>query len=638
MLSKTQEGTYAEGLRPPGSTRWFATLRDALPDKAAGFDCRLIAENPRSRRLYLGGEIGYALPDCATSSGCSVIFDGALYNREDLQLRLAELSTAAGNSDAALVLAGYLKWGEDLLRHLRGTFAVIIWDGLRDTLLCARDPLGVYPLFHAEAGRALLVSTSIDTLIRQPHISGALNRAALADSLLDRFPKLEETFFARVSRVPPGHALRVAPDGRRTYRYWDPGPGGTVNWIGPDQLERFDDLLDQAVGRCMSFGPAGIFLSGGLDSVTVAAVAAERSRARGVPPPWALSLVFPDPEANEENVQRSVAAQLGLPQVVTPFYQAVGSNGLLAPALEMSRSLAAPLMNTWLPAYRALAMEGKRRGCQVILTGGGGDEWLTITPFLAADLLRAFDLSSLYRLWRSLRRSYRRSSFALLRSLLWRFGVRAILFPPVRRFLNEVAPGALKVRRRMLGGTPKWVAPEAALRRELDGRLEEYSAKSQDTTASIYIREMRTALEHPLVSWESEELFEMGRRIGMRVLQPFWDADLVDMLYRTPPLLLNRGGRSKGLVRDSIARRFPGLGFEQQKKVEATRFYSSVILQEGGHLWRTMGQAKVLADLSIVDKEQLGPAVAQILASGQDREAYRVWTVLNTETWVRAHI
>jgi hypothetical protein len=148
---------------------------------------------------------------------------------------------------------------------------------------------------------------------------------------------------------------------------------------------------------------------------------------------------------------------------------------------------------------------------------------------------------------------------------------------------------------------------------------------------------MRIALEHPLVSWEAEELFETGQDIGMRFLQPFWDADLVDLLYRTPPLLLNQGGRSKGLVRNSIARRFPGLGFEQQKKVEATRFYSSVILQEGGQVWRTMGQATALADLGIVDKEQLGPVVQQILAS-RPGEAYRVWTVLNAETWVRAHI
>jgi asparagine synthetase B (glutamine-hydrolysing) len=636
MLSKTQEETYAAGLRPPGSTRWFATLCDAPPENAPGFDCRLIAGNPRSRSLYLGGEIGYARPDCATSSGCSVIFDGALYNRGDLQLRLGELSAVEGSSEAALILAGYLRWGEDLLRRLRGTFALIIWDGLREILLCARDPLGAYPLFHADAGRALLVSTSIDILIRQPHISGAVNRAALADYLQDRFPKLEETFFASVSRVPPGHVLRLAPDGRRSYRYWDPGPDGTVNWIGADQLQRFDELLDQAVGRCLSFGPAGIFLSGGLDSVSVAAVAAERSRTHDMPQPWALSLVFPDWDVNEENVQRSVAAHLGLPQVVELFDQAVGSNGLLAPAVEMSRSLSAPLMNTWLPAYRALAMEGKRRGCRVILTGAGGDEWLTITPFLAADLLRAFDLSSLYQLWRSLRRSYRRSGSALLRSLLWRFGVRPMLVPPIRRFVSEVAPGALKLRRRMLPGLSKCLAPEAALRRELDGRLEEYYAKSP-RTESFYTREMRIALEHPLVSWEAEELFETGQDIGMRFLQPFWDADLVDLLYRTPPLLLNQGGRSKGLVRNSIARRFPGLGFEQQKKVEATRFYSSVILQEGGQVWRTMGQATALADLGIVDKEQLGPVVQQILAS-RPGEAYRVWTVLNAETWVRAHI
>jgi len=324
--------------RQSGSTRWFAAVVDAAPVDAPEYRCKLVGASGQARALYLAGQIEMALPSSAQWPGRGVVFDGALFNGRDLQDQLGDVSASADNNDAALVLAAYLRWGEDVLRRLKGIFALIIWDSVRDILLCVRDPLGVHPMFYADAGHTLFVAPSIDALIGQPQISAIVNRAALADYLLDRFPKLEETFFAGVSRVPPGHVLRVAPEGRRTYRYWDPAPEGAMNWVGPQELERFDELLDAAVTRYLGFGPAGIFLSGGLDSVTVAAVAAEQSRAHGLPNPWALSLIFPDAEVNEEVIQRSVATQLGLPQVVAPFYDAVGANGLLASALELSRS------------------------------------------------------------------------------------------------------------------------------------------------------------------------------------------------------------------------------------------------------------------------------------------------------------
>src|SRR5207249_4858167 len=113
-----------------------------------------------------------------------------------------------------------------------------------------------------------------------------------------------------------------------------------------------------------------------------------------------------DTDVNEETVQRGVAAQLGLPQVMKRFYDAAGENGLLAGAVGLNSFLPAPINNTWLPAYHALVREGKERGCRTILTGSGGDEWLTVSPMLAADLLRHFDLSGVYQLWRTARRSF----------------------------------------------------------------------------------------------------------------------------------------------------------------------------------------------------------------------------------------
>ena len=85
-----------------------------------------------------------------------------------------------------------------------------------------------------------------------------------------------------------------------------------------------------------------------------------------------------------------------------------------------------------------------------------------------------------------------------------------------------------------------------------------------------------------MLAMENEECFESWRMMGVRELLPFWDPDLIKLLYRIPPEFLNRGGRSKGLVRDMLARRFPHLGFERQKKVVAIDFFRSVSITHVG--------------------------------------------------------
>lgn len=624
-------------LRQP-SSHWFATLSLSPPVNLPLYECRVVAGEENSRHLYLSAEIGTEAPVFKEGSGCGVVLDGALHNREELQHELGHFMAPDGSNDAEIVLAGYLRWGEGFFNRLRGWFALMIWDSRREILFCLRDPLGSCPLFSAKADCGVLFSTSIDVLVGQPGVSGTLNRAALADFLIDRLPISEETFFNAVSRVPRGHVVRIKEGGQDSYCYWDPAPDGTVNWIKEDELERFDEIFDRAVDRCLRFGPAAIFLSGGLDSGSVAAVAAERSQALGLPKPVALSLVFPDPKLSEEVVQRGVAKQLGLPLIVKPYYEAAGGRALLKPALELSVSLPAPLLNTWWPAYYGLAQEGISRGCRVILTGNGGDEWLTISPLLAADFLRDFDIGGIYKLWKSIYRSYHEPTFALFRNLIWRWGIEPLLLPPAHRLVSRVAPWAITLRHRVMGTTPKWLAPDGALREELKARYYARTPTKREKPDSFYLRSARSALDSPLISMAAEEAFNVGQRLGARELHPFWDADLVDLLYRTPPFLLNSGGRNKGLVRSTLARRFPQVGFNEQRKMGASSFYSSSIYREGGEALRQMGEIRILADLGIVDGIGLRASLERILARQPEGQGYQIWKVLNLEAWARAHV
>ena len=636
-MNRTVLGQEDKNRLAQTSSRWLALLSDKELSDLPDFDDRLVAGSASSRRLFVRCERNSRAPLSSEAEGYAVIFDGALYNRAALIRELADEPVAETYNDAELLLAAFRRSGESLLNRLRGAFAAIIWDRARETLFCLRDPIGTFPMFYADGKEGLIISPSIQTLVKCPSVSPAVNRAALADYLLDRFPRMEETFFESVSRVPPGHVLKITRDSRKSYRYWDPAPGGKVNWLNADEVERFDELFDQAVSRCLNLGPSGIFLSGGLDSVSVAAIAAHRATTQGTTKPWALSLVFPESDVNEEAVQRGVAEQLGLPQVVKKFYDATGDHGLLAGAVELNKFLPAPINNTWLPAYHALVEEGKQRGCQNILTGSGGDEWLTVSPMLAADLLRDFDFVGVYRLWQTARHSFRRSNLALLRGLVWTFGLGPLVIPPIHRMAKQLVPSLVRMRRQVFAAPPRWLAPDPALRRELNHRWEERSLRDKPESESFYLREAKTGLDHPLVSWEIEELFNFGQMAGVRVLHPIWDPDLVDLLYRTPPFLLIREGRTKGLVRASLARRFPDLGFDQQRKVEATRFYASLVFRDARNIWRQLGGSRMLGQLGVVDEQALVRGFNQLMSRPKIGEAHLAWSILNLESWARAH-
>ena len=569
----------------------------------------------------------------ANEGTCTVLFDGLLHSRREW-LNDFSLSTA---SDASLVLKAYLRWGEGVLERVKGLFALIIWDGGRDLLLCARDPHGMHPCFYADDAGDLFLSASADALARHPRIPGTVDRVAIADHLCHRWPKLESTYFEAVRRLPGGYALRVH-EGRRTVaRYWDPiPPGRPIDYISEAEAGRFTELLDQAVDRCLPGGPAAIYLSGGLDSVSIAALAQEQLRDRDAGPLLALSLVFEHPDANEEGTQRAVATRLGLPQKVVTVGDAVGPNGLLADALEMSASRSAPMMNLWNPAYAFLARYAVEHRCEVILTGNGGDEWLEAGVHNARLALKRLDFATVYRLWACMQRSYPHSRGTVARNLLWSFGLRPILGEGARSILERTAPEILarRERWRFAQATPAWVASDPGLR---DQMLERYRAHKRAPR--------RGALDSPMVAYDLEEFYESGRHLGIPLLHPFWDADLTAFLARVPPRLLMRDGYSKGLVRQSLAQKFPQLGFDRARKVTASGFYRSVMIREGVEAWKRMGGAQALAELGIVD----GPALDRHMndlfrhgdagLSGADPgKAWQIWYVLSTEAWLRPRL
>jgi asparagine synthase (glutamine-hydrolysing) len=609
-------------------------VSEALPRPAQGR--RWVAAVPRDPGerplLHMRVRPSAAPQLSAPGRACRVLFDGAIYNRNDLIAELGRHTAALGEAD--LLGLAYEQWGLDFTDHLRGVFAILIVDPSARRTVAIRDALGEHPLFYAVAGDALLLSTSIDALCDQAGVGRALNRAALADYLAHRWPDPHETFFASIRRVPPGHRLLASAGRVDVARYWDPAPeGAPVSWVERDELGRFDVLFEQAVARALDRGRSGIFLSGGLDSISVAAVATDRARSDGRQAPLALSIGFPG-DSSEELEQRGVAHALQLDQLFLPFEEAHPIAGLLRGALEITRVSAAPILNTWMPAYTTLTRRARAAGVESIMSGAGGDEWLGVSPYIAADLMRHGSFLQLARLIGNWQRSYNLSVTRTVRTLVWDFGLR----PLASRALETIAPGAWPANRasRMARSLPEWVAADQALRRELAERVYR-STPSARPRAGHYFQDVRNGLEHPLTSLELEEIYEMGRRLDVEFQHPFWDADIVDMLYRTPPTLLMTGGRAKSLVRETLGRRFPELGFERQKKRAGTSFYRTILQQSIPPLWREQARLPCLGDLGIVDGSKAAAMIENAIAPPYKENLRFVWDLLNLEAWTSAH-
>ncbi|MGH7860430.1 MAG: hypothetical protein ACREQY_24130, partial [Candidatus Binatia bacterium] len=251
---------------------WLA--RSGPPDGAAAVGRfvarRKILEIDSAGGLEALAPADHDLPRTARLHDCGVVFEGWLDERDELRGRLG-LAPGEGGDDAELVLYAYLKWGDEAPSHLEGLFVFVLEDAGNERLLAVRDRMGIYPLFHTATGRERLFATSPELLLEHPRVDRAPHRALMAERLCYRFHDVRETDYRRIFRLPPGHLLVVDRSGERCRRYWNPVPADAPEWIRDDVPARVDALFQRAIDRFLELGPAAIFLSGGIDSVNVAA-------------------------------------------------------------------------------------------------------------------------------------------------------------------------------------------------------------------------------------------------------------------------------------------------------------------------------------------------------------------------------
>jgi asparagine synthase (glutamine-hydrolysing) len=499
----------------------------------------------------------------AGSAG-TVLFDGYLFDRSSL---VEELALDADVTSAAIVAAAFGRWKEQIVDRLDGAYLVAVWDAARRRLIVGHDALGRHPVFYAREGDDVWLSPNILALARSGRVPARPNRLSLALGALLYWPEAGETHIEAIRRVRPGHYLEIA-EGRLVERkYWEPMPADDELLSEREVAEEFEPSLERAVGRCLDLSAQGIMLSGGLDSVTVAAVAASLRGPRSDGPFVAVSARAGGPLVPEEEMQTRVSDALGMLHVISTTTEWLAGRDALQLSLDLAPDLPSPTRIWWVGTYTEFYRRTAASGLTVLLTGAGGDNWLGVADTYAADLLRCADVRELWRLLHADMHTGGASAGSSLRRLLWASGGR----PHLDTAWARLAPAAKDRyhRRKWLERLPRWLAPDRALRDELVDRLLARRTPSVGPDGrpprSYYLHSLRT-LVNPYMHFENETAFHIEAMCGLRLLSPYHDRRLVSFFNRIPPRALIHGARYKGLLRPVAEKYLPALGLDRQRK------------------------------------------------------------------------
>ena len=160
------------------------------------------------RRLAIIDLEGGSQPIYSPDRRYVIVYNGEIYNYRELRQELADAGTAFyTKSDTEAILAGYVKWGADVVLHLRGMYAFAIWDSVRRALFMARDPWGIKPLYYYQNGGTFMFGSEVKAFLDHPDFHKEFNESSLASYLCFNSVPTEESFFKGVWRVQPGHRV-----------------------------------------------------------------------------------------------------------------------------------------------------------------------------------------------------------------------------------------------------------------------------------------------------------------------------------------------------------------------------------------------------------------------------------------------
>lgn len=513
--------------------------------------------------------------------------DGRVDNREELRAALeAKGANLRSDTDAELVLRAYELLGEECPKQILGDFAFAIWDGRNQQLFCARDILGIKPFYYYTDGRTFLFASELRQLFEDPTVPRVSNEGMIGEYLAMAVTSQEETLYRGILRLPQAHVLVVHPSKIRKQRYWDVDPAREIRHGNDEEYaQEFLEIFKEAVRcRLRSHKAVGAHLSGGLDSSSVVCVAQSLYREGQVADPGfeTFSLVFPglrcDETAYIRHVTRMWDVKSNAVEPEDPRASCYADHVhryhdfLSAPNGEMHN----PLM--------ALAQQ---KGIRVLLTGVGGDRWLTGGLRHHADLLRRFRILDLIRQSRfdsqvlSHDGDPMSSSFIIVRYGLW---------PLLPRPVQRAVKWALSRER---NGVPRWISPEFARQIQLSKRLRGEESAGQRFPTLVQ-KELSLYLTSGWSSLGRESLERYGSWFGIEQRHPFLDRRVIEYALALPEEQRWRRDQTRFVHRHAMRGLLPEIVRQRLTTADFSHVYPEALHAEGGeHLFDSLAIASV---------------------------------------------
>jgi asparagine synthase (glutamine-hydrolysing) len=506
------------------------------------------------RRLSIIDLAGGAQPMSNEDGSIWVTYNGELYNEVELRKELeAKGHRYRTVCDTESLVHLYEEEGLDFVRRLNGMFALAIWEARRGRLVLARDRMGQKPLYYIELpGGGLAFGSEPKAVLAHPATGREIDRASLARYLFYEYVPAPHTIWRSMHKLPCGHALSWENGKSRVWRYWDSPPPGPATLDLDATARRFWAALGESVARHRrSDVPIGVFLSGGIDSSSVAAALCEIESAQNV---QTFSIGFLDPSFDESRHARTVAAHLG-----THHHEQIFSIETVYELLpELATWLDEPFGDaSILPTH--LLSRFARREVKVVLGGDGADELLAGYP--------TFEAERVARFFRRLPRTAQALAGAAVGQLPVDHRNFSLDFK-LKQFLRGASEPLPLAHQRWLGSFSG-----AEIERLLvDGgqtdvesehlrRAESLSGAVDPLSRSLALYQDTYLPEDILTKVDRASM-----ACGLEVRAPFLDAELVDFVQGLPPTFKLGQSQTKRLLKRAARGRLPASILTRPKK------------------------------------------------------------------------
>ncbi len=574
------------------------------------------------RRLSIIDIAGGSQPMSNEGGSVWITYNGEVFNHAALRPELEKAGHRyATRCDTETIVHAYEEYGPDCVRRFRGMFAFAIWNAERRTLFCARDRLGIKPLYYFSNSRVFAFASEIKALLRHPEIEPALEEKLLPEYLAFGYTSGDETMFRGIRKLMPGHMLALEPDTGRLeiQRYWDVPESGVPErksdeeWIG-ECRERLEDAVRT---RLMSDVPLGMFLSGGVDSSAIAALM-KRMRSE---PVKTFAVGYQEAAYSELAYARHVSEAIGTEHHEVTIGMDDFFNALPRLIWHEDEPIAWP-SSISLYFVSRLASEHVK----VVLTGEGSDE-----------LFAGYHRYQHYLFNRRWADAYRIVPGGLRREVRKLIDSSRLLSADLRRKLQHTFLGREGTVESLQLDNFYGAFSATERRSMLTGRLAEagnpyatylsyWNSRHGSVLLQMLYADQKTYLVELLMK---QDQMSMASSIESRV--PFLDHPFVEFAARVPDDLKIRDGAGKYIVKRAVKDLLPRDIIYRKKMGFPTPLREWLLDDRAEALFAlVLDRKKFLAEY--VDLAQVRSLIERHRSGGEDATD-RLWRLLNLQIW-----